>query len=128
MKFIRLLYHVYIYMQPLFLLCRVNIGGFFMSKLKRAIIKEELLTLTGDFKKAVILNQMIYWSERVADFDRFIEEEKKRASYAMGTDERQQAELTERLPLSQGWIYKSAEELSEETMLGLSRSNMGTHL
>lgn len=99
-----------------------------MQKIKRAVIKEELVALTGDFKKAVILNQFIYWSERVSDFDKFVEEEKKRASFAMTSEERGQAEIVEQLPLSQGWIYKSAEEMSEETMLGLSRSNIGTHL
>lgn len=99
-----------------------------LKRLKKAVIKEELVALTGDFKKAVILNQMIYWSERIRDFDSFIEEEKKRASFAMSSEEREQAEVVEQIPLSNGWIYKSAEDLSDETMLGLSRSNMGTHI
>lgn len=82
-----------------------------MRKLKRIVIKEELVALTGDFRKAVILNQFLYWSERVKDFDKFIEEERKRA-------EKEGQEIT--IEPQNGWIYKTAEELSEETMLGLS--------
>lgn len=85
--------------------------------LKRCVIKEEFVALTGDFKKAVVLNQMIYWSERVRDFDKFIEEEKNRA--AMHQVDPQNKELTN------GWIYKKAEELSQETMLGISKNTMG---
>ena len=40
------------------------------KKLKRVVIKEELFALTGDFKEAIILNQFIYWSERIRDFDK----------------------------------------------------------
>ena len=50
-----------------------------LQKLKRVVIKEELVVLTGDIFKAVILNQFLYWSERVKDFDKFISEEKVRA-------------------------------------------------
>ena len=46
-----------------------------MKKLKRAVIKEELLILTGHFLEALILNQFLYWSERVRDLDVFILEE-----------------------------------------------------
>ena len=94
-------------------------GVLCMNTLKRVVIKEELVELTGDFKKAIILNQMIYWSERVRDFDLFINEERKR----MKTDGQ---DLN--LSLQNGWIYKTAEDLSEETMLGLSASNMRKHL
>lgn len=90
-----------------------------MKKLKRAIIKEELVALTGDFTKAVLLNQFIYWSERVKDFDKFIEEEKKRMEVeGQKTDFKKQ----------NGWIYKTSEELSEETMLGLSPQTIRRHL
>ncbi|ANS52230.1 hypothetical protein BT246_69390 (plasmid) [Bacillus thuringiensis] len=98
------------------------------NKLKRAVIKEELVVLTGDFKKAVLLNQLIYWSERVNDYDNFIEEEKKRARMAMSTDEKQRAEILKQIELSHGWIYKTAEDMSLETMLGMSKSSIGRHL
>jgi len=44
-------------------------------KLKRIIIKEELVELTGSYIDAVLLNQLLYWSERVKDFDEFIKQE-----------------------------------------------------
>lgn len=75
------------------------------KKLKRAVIKEELVVLTGDCLKAVVLNQFIHWSERTRDFDAFIEEEKKRNPETV-------------VNLTHGWIYKSAKELSDEVMIG----------
>lgn len=89
------------------------------QRLKRAVIKEELVALTGDFVKAAILNQLVYWSERVDDFDKFILEERQRA--------REQDEAVP-VELAQGWIYKKAEELADETMLNLSKSNMMNHI
>ena len=88
------------------------------KKLKRAVIKEELVVLTGDFVKAVLLNQFIYWSERIRDFDKFIEEERKRME--MGGQEAN-------FEKQNGWIYKTAEELSEETMLGMSPNHKSTY-
>jgi len=75
------------------------------KKLKRAVIKEELVVLTGVCLKAVVLNQFIYWSERTRDFDAFIEEERKRNPETV-------------VNLTHGWIYKSAKELSDEVMIG----------
>ena len=88
-------------------------------KLKRVVIKEELVALTGDFTKAVILNQFIYWSERVKDFDEFIVEEKARM-------EKETKELN--IEKQNGWIYKTAEEMAKETMLGLSPKTMRNHI
>ncbi|MBO8129521.1 MAG: hypothetical protein H0Z39_10060 [Peptococcaceae bacterium] len=81
------------------------------QKLKRVVIKEEFIALTGDFVKAVLLNQFIYWSERVQDFDKFISEEKARA---------EKGGISLDFEPTNGWFYKSAEELSQETMIGLS--------
>lgn len=95
-------------------------------KLKRAVIKEELVALTGDYRLAIVLNQMIYWSERVRDFDKFIEEEKKRIlSYAQSEKDAQRVEA---LKLTRGWIYKKAEDLAEETMMNVSKTTMGKYL
>lgn len=80
------------------------------KRLKRVVIKEELVELTGCFKKATILQQLLYWSERVKDFSKFIEEEENQ----LGSEH--------------GWIYKNSDELSQETMLGLSPSNIRRHL
>lgn len=92
-----------------------------VKKLRRSVIKEELLEITKDEKSnysipaAIILNQFIYWSERVKDFDLFIEQENKRR-------------LDDKIEIANGWFYKTAEELSAETLLGLSKSNMLIHI
>lgn len=88
-------------------------------KLKRVPIKEELVAIAGDFIKAIILQQFIYWSERTRDYDKFIAEERERAELR---DEEFSAK-----PLN-GWMYKSAEELSEETMLGYKATAMRDHI
>lgn len=85
------------------------------QKLRRVVIKEELVALTGDFLNAIILQQLLFWSERVKDFDIFILEERKRSEKS-GTPINMQP--------TRGWIYKKADELSEETMLGLAPGNI----
>ena len=104
-------------------------------KLKRAVVKEELVELVRRFcvdvkaknrkrtsstaiTTALLLNQFLYWEERVADFDAFKEEENRRL----------QTENEPLIELSKGWIYKSANDLSSETMLDLSDSNTIQHI
>jgi len=89
------------------------------QKLNRVVIKEELVELTGDFIKAVLLNQFIYWSERVKDFDKFIQEERSRV-------ENDGKELN--IDLQNGWIYKKSEELSKETMLNMTAKSIRNHV
>ena len=89
------------------------------KKLKRVPIKEELVEITGDYIKAVILQQFIYWSERTKDYDQFVLEEKSQA-------ERYGYEYV--AELKNGWIYKSSEQLSEETLLRLKHTAMRTHI
>ncbi|WP_416150705.1 conserved phage C-terminal domain-containing protein [Salipaludibacillus sp. HK11] len=86
-----------------------------MRGFKRSVIKEELLELTGDYKLAIVLNQMIYWSQCVRDFDRFIAEEKKR-------NEQSEMELTH------GWFYKTASELAEDTLTNMAPSSIRRYL
>lgn len=92
------------------------------KKLKRVVIKEELVALTEDYKKAIILNQLIYWSERIKDVDMFLAEEKKRMEAHGITEE------DAKIDFQNGWIYKKAEELSEETMMGIAKGNMNKHI
>lgn len=93
------------------------------KKLKRIVIKEELVMLTGDYKLAVVLNQMIYWSERRKDTDKFIDEEKERyGKYSVSSS------TSPNMEISHGWIYKKAEELAEETMIGVSKKTMLNYL
>lgn len=76
---------------------------------KRCVIAEELLSICDDFREAAVLRQMLYWLPRRHDIDDYLREEKKRRGEEM------------EIAPSNGWIYKSASQLSEETMI-LSRS------
>ena len=80
-------------------------------KLHRVVIKEELVALTGDWRKALILNQLLYWSERTRDFDKFLAEERERDPDAS-------------VELTHGWIYKAAGELCKELMIGVSDASI----
>ena len=75
-----------------------------MGKIKKVVLKENLAVLTGDPIAAIVLNQMLYWSERTRDADKFVLEEQERGG----------GELS--ITLMHGWIYKSSEELTEELM------------
>mgnify|MGYP003442066985 CR=1 FL=1 len=60
-----------------------------------SVIRKEFVTLTGDPFSAVILNQLLYWTLRVKDFDLYLEEE---------------ADSTSSEPQKShhyGWIYKT---------------------
>jgi len=54
-----------------------------MKKLKRAIIKEEYVELTGSFISALILQQFLYWTDRMNDVDTWVEEETARQQKKM---------------------------------------------
>lgn len=96
-------------------------------RLKRAVIKEELVELTGDFVKAVLLQQMLYWSERVRDFKQFAREELQRAE-KWGPPETLDGKKEFVDGMIYGWVYKTAEELSSETMLNLAANTIRRHL
>lgn len=71
---------------------------------KVVVIREEFITLTGNPLIAAVLNQLVYWSQRVTNFELFLREEK--ASTPKG-----------RSSFQHGWFYKTTSELIEETML-----------
>jgi hypothetical protein len=71
-----------------------------------SLAREEYYGITHNMLEAIILNQMIYWSERVSDFDQFIAEEKQRLEGKSDGSDGQRY----------GWIRKSAAELKEEIM------------
>lgn len=79
-----------------------------LKRLKRAVIKEEYVAICGDLIEAIMLNQMIYWSERVKDFDSFIEEEKRQMT---GANDKEPS-----ITYFNGWIHKGASELKNEIM------------
>lgn len=71
----------------------------------KVVLKEGFVVLTGDPIAAIVLNQMLYWSERRNDADSFILEELQRESPDAPPPDG-----------SHGWIYKSSEELAGELM------------
>jgi DNA-binding MarR family transcriptional regulator len=90
-----------------------------MEKLKRIILKEEYLAITNNTTRALILGQMIYWSERVRDFDKFVNEEIERAK-----DEGKKIDM----PLSKGWIYKGYDKFKSDMMLSDSIKTISRHI
>ncbi|MBX9620680.1 MAG: hypothetical protein K2X28_01380 [Alphaproteobacteria bacterium] len=89
-----------------------------------AVIRKEFVLLTGDPFSAVVLNQLLYWTLRVKDFDLFLEEEK-----VFGSNIQDHPVHPESNESSQyGWIYKTATDLSEETLLGISKTTMRKYL
>ena len=88
-------------------------------KLKKAVIREEFVVLTGDYIKAIILNQFLYWTDRINDIDNFIAEERKRL---------EQEGLSVDVDLQKGWIYKTAEDLLDEIMLGMAQTTIRVHI
>lgn len=68
------------------------------------MIRGELVDLTGDLLTASILEQMLYWCQRVKDFDLYITEESADPPMCFSA-------------VRHGWFYKSSRELMEETML-----------
>ena len=91
-----------------------------MNFLKSVVVKEELVALTGNMVSAIILNQFIYWSQRIKDFDSFIKEENKRR-------EKNDMDSTD-TELQNGWIYKELGELKDEIMFTCSSKTVGRKL
>ncbi|KAB2832260.1 MAG: MarR family transcriptional regulator, partial [Caedimonadaceae bacterium] len=80
-----------------------------------AVIRKEFVMLTGDPFSAVILNQLMYWTQRVRDFDLLLKEE---CTFRPDCN----------VPPRHGWIYKTAHDLIEETLLGISHPTMRKYL
>lgn len=97
------------------------------QKLKRAVIKEELVELTGKYQLAIVLNQMIYWSERSNDVDKYLEEEQERIDKYALPDEDVDLKVIENQK-THGWIYKSSDELVEDTMFDVKPKTMRLYL
>jgi hypothetical protein len=86
-----------------------------MSKLKRVVIMEEYVSITKNDSMALLLNQLIYWSKRTTDYNKFIQEEYNRV-------------LTGKDTYKYGWIYKSYSELKHELMSSNSTKTIGRYL
>ena len=95
-------------------------------------IREELVELTGNHSRAVVLNQLLYWTPRVKDFDLMLEEERSLGPYVeQGTPvngKEQDFNLKYHVSPRHGWIYKTAHELIKETLLTVSHPTMRKYL
>lgn len=89
-----------------------------LKRIKKSVIREDLVAITGNMCEAVILNQFWYWSQRISDADILIEKENEIAR-RNGEEEKE--------PFY-GWIYKTVEEMADETMLGLSIKQTRVHI
>lgn len=98
--------------------------------LRRVVIKEELVALTGGYIEALVLNQFLYWEARRRDYTRFLAEEVERAkkAEAAGAVPAGAAEYLNGLDLGHGWIYKTAEELAVELMIGKSPQTLRRYI
>jgi len=83
---------------------------------KTAVLREEYLAITGNVTVAMLLNQMIYWSERVRDADKFAAEENKRMEDDGNTGNQ---------ILNYGWIYKTAADAANDLMNMASEKTFG---
>lgn len=89
--------------------------GSIMRRMRVSVIREEFLELTGHAYKAILLNQLYYWTQKVKDFDEMLLEEKNR-------DPDNEKELRH------GWIYKSAPDFLKETLLRVSKFTFYRHM
>jgi len=69
-----------------------------------AIIRKDLLAITGNKTQAILLNQLLYWSERTRDRIPYEQEEMLRAG---GHD----------TGLTHGWIHRTMAQLGEELFM-----------
>jgi len=88
-------------------------------KLKRVVIREEYVALTGTYVRAILLHQLEYRQKCAFDVDRYLAEEGERLS---------QEGIEANLLPANGWFYKKAAELADETMLGLDETTIRRHL
>jgi hypothetical protein len=79
------------------------------------VIREEFIALTGNPLIAAVLNQLVYWSGRVANVELFLREERE-------------AHPKCRSSLHHGWFYKTSSALIEETMLCVKPATLRRYL
>lgn len=82
---------------------------------KAVVLREEFVALTKDPLVSIVLNQLLYWTQRVKDFDLHLQEEQFFNP---------ECSVSSR----HGWIYKTANDLIEETMICVDRTTMRRYL
>lgn len=90
-------------------------------KLRVVTIREELFAITGNTTQAIILGQLMYWTDRVRYVDEYIKEEVERL-----LQNKQPHECD--IPQSNGWIYKKSSEIIEECLIDASQQTVRRYL
>src|SRR5690625_2750267 len=83
------------------------------NKLKVAVIRQELVELTGDAIEALLLNQAVYHHESVKSMDEPLERTIEQLIRNGNTDTVEELEEN----LRGGWFYKSANDFHKEIMI-----------
>lgn len=94
------------------------------KKLLRVVLKEEMVAVTGNAISAIVLNQMVYWTEILNKSD---EEIRKEITEYQKLGLAHKVEKLEK-QLRNGWFWKTAQELSEELMGVSSRATIDRKL
>lgn len=106
-----------------------------LKKLKRVPLKEELVALTGDYSLALVLQQMIFWQERTRDYEdylrteltRFVEGDHRSHGQSPGFVAIAETVISTHF-INDGWFHKTADDLSAETLMNVSRATMRRHM
>lgn len=80
------------------------------GKMKKAVLREDMMALTQDVTQALVIGQMLYWTKTLDKVNDWLFEENKRLA---------EAELPQ-YEYNYGWIYKSAREMREDLMNAFS--------
>jgi hypothetical protein len=80
------------------------------TRMKKAVLREDMMALTQDVTQALVLGQMLYWTKTLDKVNDWLFEENKRLA---------EVELPQH-EYNYGWIYKSAREMREDLMNAFS--------
>jgi hypothetical protein len=80
------------------------------TRMKKAVLREDMMELTQDVTQALVLGQMLYWTKTLDKVNDWLFEENKRLA---------EVELPQH-EYNYGWIYKSAREMREDLMNSFS--------
>lgn len=78
--------------------------------MKKAVLREDMMKITGDVVQALVLGQMLYWTKTLDKVNDWLFEENKRLA---------EADLPQH-EYNYGWIWKSAKEMREDLMFAFS--------
>ena len=95
----------------------------YFRKLKRVVIKEELVALTGDVLDAIILDKFIDWTDSMYGLDELLEEKQKNSQ----TNSEDQNNFLEGVK-TKGWICKNASWITDELLLAVTKETLRNHL